>query len=105
MAAANTLTEAQAGMSLPTHSAHAVPVYALGMSLSLFLSLSYVLCVLGYLAFPDLPINHAALSIFLPGFELGNWPTFFIGLVESYAYGWYIALVFGSLYNFFATRH
>ncbi len=105
MAAANTLTEARAGMSSPTQGAHAVSVYVLGMSLSLFLVMSYVLCVIGYLIFPGLPINHAALAIFLPGFELGNWPTFFIGLVESYAYGWYIALVFGSLYNFFATHH
>jgi len=24
--------------------------------------------------------------------------------VESFAWGWYIALVFGSLYNFFAMR-
>ncbi len=102
---ANTFTEARAGMSSPAQGAHAVSVYVLGMSLSLFLVLSYVLCILGYLAFPGLPINHAALSIILPGFELGNWPTFFIGLVESFAYGWYIALVFGSLYNFFAAHH
>jgi hypothetical protein len=46
----------------------------------------------------------AALAIFLPGFKLLSWPTFLLGLVESFAYGWYIALTFGPLYNFFAAR-
>ena len=66
--------------------------------------MSYVLCVLGYLLFPSLPINHAVLSIFLPGFELLSWSTFCIGFVESFAWGWYIALVLGAIYNFFARR-
>jgi hypothetical protein len=79
-------------------------VLALGMALSLFLAISYVLCVIGYLAFPSLPIDHAALAIFLPGFELLSWPTFLLGLVESFAWGWYVTLIFGPLYNFFATR-
>ena len=81
-----------------------VPVFAFGMALSLFLAISYVLCVLGYLLFPSLPINHAALSIFLPGFELLSWPKFFLGLVESLIWGWYFALIFGPLYNYFAAR-
>jgi hypothetical protein len=33
-----------------------------------------------------------------------SWQTFLLGLAESYAWGWYIALVFGPLYNFFAAR-
>ena len=28
-------------------------------------------------------------------------PGFFLGLIESYLYGWYIALVFVPLYNYF----
>ena len=81
-----------------------IPVLAFGMALSGFLAISYVLCVLGYLLFPSLPINHAALTIFLPGFELLNWSTFFLGLVESFIWGWYVALIFAPLYNFFAAR-
>lgn len=83
--------------------ARTISVIAFGMSLSLFLVISYTLCVLGYLLFPSLPINHAALSIFLPGFELLSWSTFCLGLVESFAWGWYIALIFAPLYNFFLT--
>jgi len=79
-------------------------VVALGLSLSLFFAVSFVLCVLGYFVLPGLPIAHGALSIVLPGFELLSWPRFFLGLAESVAWGWYVALLFGPLYNFFAAR-
>ena len=80
-----------------------IPVLALGMALSSFLAISYVICVLGYLLLPGLPVDHAALAIFLPGFTLLTWSSFFLGLVESFAWGWYVALVFGPLYNAFAS--
>jgi cytochrome c biogenesis protein CcdA len=41
----------------------------------------------------------------LPRFEGIGWTSYFIGLVESYAYGWYFALVWAPLYNFFAARN
>src|SRR6266536_3307702 len=76
-------------------------VVTLGLSLSAFFAISYLICIAGYLLFPGVPVQHAALSIFLPGFELLNWRSFFLGLVESVLWGWYIAVVFGPLYNFF----
>ncbi len=81
-----------------------IPVFAFGMALSLFLVISYLICVLGYLILPGLPFNHAALAIFLPGFVLLTWPGFFLGLIESFMWGWYVALIFGPLYNFFLSR-
>jgi len=104
MLQASTYPTGRAEPQSPVGARRRIPVLALGMSLSLFLVISYVLCVVGYLLFPSLPIEHAALSIFLPGFELLSWPTFFLGLVESFGWGWYIALVFGPLYNYFAAR-
>jgi hypothetical protein len=105
MVAAGTSARTQAGVLLASRGgARTIPVLAFGMSLSLFSLISYVICIIGYLLFPALPINHAALSIFLPGFTLLSLPTFLLGLVESFAYGWYIALIFGPLYNFFVTR-
>ena len=44
------------------------------------------------------------LTTLLPGFELLSWRSFVLGLVESFAWGWYVALIFGPLYNFFALR-
>jgi 2TM family of unknown function (DUF5676) len=80
-----------------------LPVMAVGMALSLFLVFSYLICITTYFI-PGLPISHAMLTTFLPGFELLNWESFLLGLVESFAWGWYVALIFGPLYNFFALR-
>jgi len=42
---------------------------------------------------------------FLPGFEWLTLRGFAIGLVWTQLYGWYIAALFGSLFNFFTTRN
>jgi len=81
-----------------------IPLVVFGTSLSSFLAISYVFCIIGYLLFPQLPVSHSSLAIFLPGFELLSWWTFLLGLAESFAWGWYVALVFVPLYNFFASR-
>ncbi len=86
--------------------APAVPglsVAAVGWSLSLFLAISYLLCVIYGLLVPGAPM-HPAWSPFLPGFRWISWFDFFLGLVEVLAYGWYAALVFVPLYNRFARR-
>ena len=80
------------------------PSAALGLGLSLFFVISYLICIVGYLLLPGFPVQHGALAIFLPGFELLSWRSYFLGLAESFAWGWYIALVFGPLYNFFVRR-
>ncbi len=91
------------GVPIPTLTAHVIPVLAFGVGLSLFLVVSYLLCVLGYLDFPSLPIGYSALAISLPGFTLLSRSSFFLGLIESLA-GAGEALVFGPLYKFFAAR-
>jgi hypothetical protein len=88
----------------PIHQTHTLPLLALGLASSLFLSISFVLCVLGYLLFPSLPVPHAALSLVLPGFQLLTWRSFLLGLIESFGWGWYITLIFGPLYNYFVSR-
>ncbi|MES2255570.1 MAG: DUF5676 family membrane protein [Pseudomonadota bacterium] len=93
-----------AATPLLASSVRSIPVFAFGMGLSGFFAISFVLCVLGYLFFPGLPIAHSALSIVLPGFTLLSWSSFLLGFVESLGWGWYVALVFAPLFNFFATR-
>ena len=92
------------GEGLPVHAVHLIPVIALGMGSSLTLAITYLICVLGFLFFPSVPIEHSALATFLPGFTLLSWPSFFLGLVETFGWGWYVALLFGPLYNFFSAR-
>jgi hypothetical protein len=103
MAAANPGATGQPSVPRQVLSVRMIPVLALGMALSLFLVISYLICVTTYFI-PGVPISHAMLTIFLPGFELLNWQSFFLGLVESFAWGWFFALIFGPLYNFFALR-
>lgn len=87
---------------------HSIPVTVLGLSLSTFFLISYLLCVLGFYLERSfgwsLPIAHGALSVFLPGFAFDSGSRFFLGVVESLAWGWYVALMFGPLYNLFSTR-
>ena len=100
--ASNPLSRSGTSLSVKTNSAR-LSVFALGMSLGLFLGITFILCVGFDLLFPD----HAMYRVWqplLPGFTWLTWPSFFLGLVESVAYGWYVALVFGPLYNFFASR-
>jgi len=78
-------------------------VVVFGMSLGIFLAVTYVLCVGFDLIFPGQAMYETWLRL-LPGVTWLTWPSFFLGLVESFAYGWYVALIFAPLFNFFAAR-
>ena len=78
-------------------------IKAVGHATSLFLAITFVLCVAFDLVFPA----HAMYETWqrlLPGFEWISWPTFLLGVVESYGYGWYLALIWVPLYNVFARE-
>ena len=78
-------------------------IVPLGMSLASFLAISYVLCVLFGVVVSERGI-HLLFAQLLPGFTWITWPSFFLGLVWSFVYGWYIAVVFTPLFNFFSAR-
>ena len=75
----------------------------LGHSLSLTLAFSYIACVLFDLLLPTMAM-HTAWQALLPGFQWLSFSSFLLGLAESYAYGWYFAVLIGGLYNIFAKR-
>jgi hypothetical protein len=75
----------------------------LGLSITLFLVISYILCVLLGLIWWDAGLHRPWLQ-FLPGFTWLDWRSFVLGLIETFAYGWYIALAFTPLFNFFSAR-
>lgn len=93
----------RSGTRLPVQATPRIPVITLGMSLGLFLAVTFTLCVGFDLLFPDQAMYKSWLRL-LPGFTWLSWSSFFLGLAESFGYGWYVALVFGPLYNFFAAR-
>lgn len=78
-------------------------IIPVGMSVGLLFAISYVLCVALGLVWWDAGLHQPWLQ-FLPGFSWLSPGTFLLGLVESFAYGWYVALVFVPLFNFFNAR-
>lgn len=74
-------------------------------SLGLFLSVSYILCVLYGLVVPErLHGMSAFLEAVLPAFKWLTLGGFILGLVESFLYGVYVGVVFVPIYNFINNR-
>ena len=82
---------------------HKISLFAFGNSTSIFIAISFSLCVVFDLIFPEHAMYEVWLKL-LPGFEWLSWKSFFVGLVQSYAYGWFIALIWVPLYNFFGNK-
>lgn len=80
-----------------------IPILPLGLGLSLFLSISYVLCVLFGIFLAEGSLHHQLLEL-LPGFTWLTWAGFIAGLAWTIAAAWYAAFVFAPLYNYFASR-
>ncbi len=76
-----------------------------GMATSLFVLITYMICVVGYLILPEwLMIPHNSLELFLPGFKLLTFVSFVLGAIEAYVFGWYVGALFGALYNYVAPQ-
>ena len=88
---------------LRTSGAPRIPVAVFGLSLGIFLIITFALCVGFDLLFPGQAMYQSWLRL-LPGFTWLSWPSFMLGIVESFVYGWYVALIFCPLFNFFAAR-
>ena len=80
-----------------------IAIVAAGHATSLFLAVTYTLCVIFDLLFPQHAM-YTAWQKLLPGFEWISWRGYFIGLIESYMYGWYAAVTWGLLYNSLSRR-
>ena len=80
-----------------------ISLLAVGHASSLFLSITFTLCVGFDLVFPEYAMFETWQNL-LPGFEWLSAKSFFLGLFESWAYGWYFALIWVPIYNV-AVRH
>ncbi len=80
-----------------------ISVFALGVSLSSLFAISYIVCVVFDLLFPALAMRQVWLPL-LPGVTWLSWPSFILGFVETLAYGWYVALIFGPIFNWFSAQ-
>ena len=80
-----------------------ISLMAFGHATSLLLAITFIVCVVFDLIFPEHAMYRAWQDL-LPGFEWISWSSFFIGLTESYAYGWYFTLIWVPIYNVLAGR-
>ena len=78
------------------------PIVRLGWTLSSFMVITFVLCVVFGFILPD--IRNLMFPSYFPGF---SWEqpliTALPGLMWSVALGWYTAVLFGALYNAFGA--
>ena len=70
MSQTSSLTGFSAAQRRSQRDVRAIPIVTFGLALSGFFAVSYVICILGYLLVPGLPVQHQFLAIFLPGFTL-----------------------------------
>ncbi len=75
----------------------------LGISLGALFSITYVVCILWDIAFPRYAMKGVWTKL-LPGFTWLTPGSFVLGLVETFLYGLYIAVVFASIYNYLLER-
>jgi len=71
---------------------------AVGHATSLTLVISFTLCVVFDLVFPDHAMYETWQKL-LPGFEWISWKSFSLGLIEVYGYGWFFTLIWVPIYN------
>ena len=74
-------------------------IWRTGLVLGLFLAITYALCVGFGLLAPEQFRMYTAWRALLPGFTWLSPASFLLGLVESFAYGFYISVVFIPIYN------
>lgn len=74
-------------------------------ALSLFLLVSYLLCIGFGLLTPGIFHMHEAWAPLLPGFEWLTVKGFVAGTIGAYLYGWYIAGVYVPLKFWTTSRH
>lgn len=80
----------------------AIAIVQLGLALSSFLAITFVLCALGE-RIPGLQKFHF-LSALYPGIDWLSATPLLLGVGGAVAFGWYVAVLFGLLYNFFGAR-
>ena len=88
----------------PAHakSRPAIALVPFGFALSIFLAVSFLLCAVADVI-PWFQDFHFLKALY-PYVDWANPTMIAVGAIWAFLSGWYVALVFGSLYNFFAGR-
>jgi hypothetical protein len=76
---------------------------AVGHATSLLFAITFLLCIAVAVVFPAHTMAQS-LQELLPGFRWLDWKSFLVGLIETYGYGWYAALIWVPIYNVVLLR-
>ena len=80
-----------------------ISIQRFATALSMFFVITYLICIASGLVLPDWKLHEPWLQFF-PGFEWLTLQGVLIGLIESIAYAWYVAVLFGWLFNVFVAK-
>tara|TARA_R110002051_G_scaffold7035_3_gene33039 strand:- start:15544 stop:15768 length:225 start_codon:yes stop_codon:yes gene_type:complete len=64
------------------------------------LALAFAICVAFGVLFKGASIHQVWLQVL----AWITWPSFGLGLIEAFAYGWFVAAIFGPIFNYFSAR-
>lgn len=78
--------------------------WPIAWTLSVSLTLIYILDVLAGLLFPNWYVMQRIWELILPGFTYISWGSFFVGLIEAFVGGFLTAVLFVPVYNYFTGR-
>lgn len=81
-----------------------IPIQALGWSLGIFFAITFTICVLFDLAFPSQEMSSLWMQL-LPWVDRISLGSYLLGVAETLLYGWFVALIFGPLFNFLAKQN
>lgn len=79
-------------------------IMPVGLALGFLFSISFIICVAYGMVVPTTWQMYPLWERLLPGFKWLSLGGFFLGLIETFLYGMYIAIVFVPIYNFFNSR-
>ena len=74
-------------------------IKTVSLALGLTFAISFVVCVLWGLSLPESMHMHQFLQLVLPGFTWISLGSAILGLVESFLFGVYFAVIYVLIYN------
>lgn len=81
-----------------------LPFWPIAWTLAIFATVIFAFDMLLGVLYPDWWMMQKIYEFLMPGFTFISWGTFFLGLFESFVGGFWLAVLFVPIYNYFARR-
>jgi len=80
----------------------ALPLWPIAWTLGTFAAAIFAFDILLGVLFPDWWVMQKIYEVLMPGFKFISWGAFFLGLLQAFVGGFWVAVLFVPIYNFFA---